>query len=140
MSASGERAALLDGNVLVALACPTHVHHAAAERWFAADSRAFATCPITQGTLIRLLLQLRAVPDAGSAITVLKLLGAHPRHRFWPDALDYLQVQWQGVLGHRQVTDAYLAALARHHGGWLATFDQGLAALHPDVAELIPCA
>lgn len=140
MSASGKRAVLLDGNVLVALACPTHVHHAATERWFAADSRAFATCPITQGTLIRLLLQLRAVPDAASAITVLSLLSKHPRHRFWPDALDYLQVQWQGVLGHRQVTDAYLAALARHHGGRLATFDQGLAALHPDIAELITSA
>ena len=140
MSASGERAVLLDGNVLVALACPTHVHHAAAERWFAADSRAFATCPITQGTLLRLLLQLHAVPDAASAVTVLGLLGKHPRHRFWPDALDYLQVQWRGVLGHRQVTDAYLSALARHHGGRLATFDQGLAALHPDVVEVIDCA
>jgi uncharacterized protein len=38
------------------------------------------------------------------------------------------------VLGHRQVTDAYLAALARHHHGKLATFDKGLAALHSDVA------
>lgn len=139
MSASHARAVLLDGNVLVALACPTHVHHAAAERWFAADPRPFATCPITQGTLLRLLLQLHAVPDAASAVTVLGLLSKHPRHRFWPDALDYLQVQWQGVLGHRQVTDAYLAALARHHDGRLATLDQGLAALHPDVAELIAC-
>ena len=33
-----------------------------------------------------------------------------------------------------QVTDAYLAALARHHGGKLVTFDSGLAALHADVA------
>ena len=137
MSAARARAVLLDGNVLVALACPTHVHHAAAEHWFAADSRPFATCPITQGTLIRLLLQLRAVPDTASAVTILGLLGKHPRHRFWPDALDYLQVQWQGVLGHRQVTDAYLVALTRHHGGRLSTFDQGLAALHPGIVELI---
>jgi predicted nucleic acid-binding protein len=35
------------------------------------------------------------------------------------------------------VTDAYLAALVRHHGGRLATFDRGLAALHADVAEAI---
>lgn len=55
--------------------------------------------PSTQGTLIRLLLQLRAVPDATSAVIVLGLLCKHPRHRFWPDALDYLQVHWQGVLG-----------------------------------------
>lgn len=39
---------------------------------------------------------------------------------------------------HRQVTDAYLAALARTHGGRLLTFDRGLAAAHADVAELIP--
>lgn len=137
MSAPRERAVLLDGNVLVALACPTHVHHAAAECWFAANTWPFATCPITQGTLIRLLLQLRAVPDAATAVAILGLLAKHPRHQFWPDTLDYLSVAWQGVLGHRQVTDAYLASLARHHRGRLATFDQGLAALHPDVAELI---
>jgi predicted nucleic acid-binding protein len=39
---------------------------------------------------------------------------------------------------HRQVTDACLAQLARHYGGRLATFDEGLAALHSDVAEPIP--
>lgn len=43
-----------------------------------------------------------------------------------------------GVIGHRQVADAYLAGLARARGGRLATFDAGLAALHPDVAELVP--
>jgi hypothetical protein len=37
-------------------------------------------------------------------------------------------------MGHRQVTDAYLAALARQQGGRLVTFDAGLAVLHPDVA------
>lgn len=42
------------------------------------------------------------------------------------------------VIGHRQVTDAYLAQLARAQGGKLATFDQGLAKLHHDVAELVP--
>jgi predicted nucleic acid-binding protein len=43
-----------------------------------------------------------------------------------------------GVIGHRQVTDAYLAQLARQHNARLATFDAGLAALHSDVADLIP--
>jgi len=58
---------------------------------------------------------------------------AHPRHRFWPDGLSYADIGWRGVLGHRQVTDAYLAALARHHGGKLVSFDRGLVALHTDV-------
>lgn len=42
------------------------------------------------------------------------------------------------VRGHAGVTDAYLAALARHHGGRLATLDRRLADLHPDVALVIP--
>lgn len=53
-----EQVHLLDGNVLVALVRPSHVHHQAAERWFAANAAPFATCPITQGTLLRLLMHL----------------------------------------------------------------------------------
>ena len=36
----------------------------------------------------------------------------------------------KSLMWHRQVTDAYLVALARHHGGRVATLDKGLAALH----------
>lgn len=129
---------LLDANVLVALADAAHVHHDAAATWFKNSRAPFATCPITQGALIRVLLRLQAVPDAASAARVLSGFAAHPRHRFWSDSLEYTALSWSGVMGHRQVTDAYLAALARHHGGKLATLDRGLAALHADVAVLIP--
>ena len=128
---------LLDGNVLVALVDRSHVHHAAAVRWFAAHPGGFATCPITQGTLIRLLLRFGAVADAAGAVAVLKQLTGHPRHTFWGDDIGYSDISWAGVLGYRQVTDSYLAGLARHHGGRLATFDRGLAALHADVADAI---
>lgn len=47
-------------------------------------------------------------------------------------------IDWVGVIGHRQVTDAHLAALARHHGGRVAILDRGFAALHDDVVDLIP--
>jgi toxin-antitoxin system PIN domain toxin len=124
---------LLDGNVLVALVNLTHVHHAAAQRWFISSSCPFATCPITQGTLLRLLLRLGEVTPE-TALEVLTRLAAHARHRFWPDALGYAEISWRGVLGHRQVTDAYLAALARHHKGKLVSFDRGLVALHTDVS------
>jgi toxin-antitoxin system PIN domain toxin len=124
---------LLDGNVLVALVSPSHVHHASAERWFAASSAPFATCPITQGTLVRLLMHVGQLP-ADAALHVSQQVVAHPRHRFWPDAIGYPDVAWRGVVGHRQVTDAYLAALARHFQGRLATFDRGLGSLHADVA------
>lgn len=123
---------LLDGNVLYALIDQAHVHHAPAQAWFAAVACEFATCPITQGTLLRLVVRLggRSIEQA---LALLHAVTAHPRHHFWPDDLAYGAVRWHGVIGHRQVTDAYLAALARHHGGKLATFDQGLMALHPDV-------
>lgn len=128
---------LLDANVLIALGDCDHVHHVPTRRWFhARDEAAFATCPITQGALIRVLLQ-RGQRSIGQALDILQGFVRHPAHQFWPDDLDYAAVRWDGVLGHRQVTDAYLAALARQHGGRLATLDRGLAALHDDVAELI---
>lgn len=128
---------LLDGNVLVALSDSAHVHHEAAVRWFMSLDAPFATCPITQSTLLRMLLQFKAVSDVASAVGFLERFTAHPGHRFWADDLPYALISWTGVFGQRQATDAYLAALARHHNGRLATFDQGLAALHADIADLL---
>lgn len=123
---------LLDGNVLYALIDEAHLHHPAAQRWFTAQQGDFATCPITQGTLLRLTMRLGG-RSTEQALEILAAVVAHPGHQFWPDALAYGPIRWHGVMGHRQVTDAYLAALARHHGGKLASFDQGLVALHADV-------
>ena len=128
---------LLDGNVLVALVTPAHVHHEAAHRWRTqAGTGSFATCPVTQGTLVRLAVQQGATTAAARA--VLSALSSHPDHDFWSDDLSYLDVDLSRVLGHRQVTDAYLAGLARVHDARLATFDAGLAGAHPDVADLVP--
>jgi uncharacterized protein len=130
---------LLDGNVLIALSDTNHVHFDRAERWFAGIGRGlFATCSITQGTILRHLLRQRIVANGREAMQVLSLFLAHPAHRFWSEQPGYEQVDWNGVLGHRQVTDAYLAALARHHSGHVSTLDEGFAALHSDVVELIP--
>jgi toxin-antitoxin system PIN domain toxin len=126
---------LLDGNVLVALAVGDHVHHHTAEAWFRSDDRAFATTPITQGTLLRLL--LREGLPSGDALAVLQGFTQHEQHRFWPDNRPFDRRTLRGVVGHRQVTDAYLVALARHRRGRVATLDRGLALLHPDVAELL---
>lgn len=127
---------LLDANVLVALVVSDHVHHDAAENWLAGSHQGFATCPITQGSLVRLL--IRKGQSARSAQDVIGALCADSRHEFWSDNVTFSDVILDGVVGHRQVTDAYLAQLARARHGRLATFDQGLAALHNDVADLIP--
>lgn len=56
----------------------------------------------------------------------------------WPAYLSYADAPLGQVRGHRQVTDAYLAALAVHHGGLLATLDEGLAAERPEATLLLP--
>jgi len=127
---------LLDANVLAALVVVDHVHHPAAESWLAGTPDRFATCPVTERALVRLL--VREGQSTGTAQAILEALAASPRHDFWADDVPYHQVHMHGVVGHRQVTDAYLAQLARRHQGRLATLDQGLAKLHDDVADLVP--
>ena len=128
-------ATLLDANVLIALVVDEHVHHAHAEAWFVASGTNFATCPITQGSLMRLL--IREGQTAEAARSVLQEFCSHPRHEFWSDNASYRDIPVAGIVGHRQVTDAYLAHLARSYSARLATFDQGLAKLQSDVADLI---
>lgn len=135
MTAEGDGVHLLDANVLIALTVVEHVHHEVSARWFMSVGR-FATCPITQGSLLRFLVREGATAvDAGR---FLDGITSDERHHFWPDELGYDRVRLGAVVGHRQVTDAYLAALAGARGGRLATLDSGLAALHHDVADLVP--
>jgi uncharacterized protein len=130
--------ALLDANVLIALVVAEHVHHDAAAEWLSASDAGFATCPITQGSLVRFLLRTGQPPAA--ARDVVSALERASGHEFWPDSVSFAVVELGGVVVHRQVTDAYLAQLARSRNGQLATLDSGLAHLHSDVAVLIPAA
>jgi toxin-antitoxin system PIN domain toxin len=128
--------ALLDSNVLIALVVAEHVHHDAAAEWLSTSDTGFATCPITQGSLVRFL--LRSGQAASTARDVVIAMGGASRHEFWPDDVPFADVELGGVVGHRQVTDAYLAQLARSRQGQLVTLDSGLAHLHSDVAVLVP--
>ena len=123
---------LLDGNVLLALAIRSSEFHEAAHHWFSTGPT-FATCPSTQGTLLRLHPRASGDPSLALAWTVLEGFVSHPLHAFWPDEVSYFDVPHGGLQGGAQVTDAYLAALARHHGGKVVTFDKAFALLHPDV-------
>jgi uncharacterized protein len=130
--------ALLDTNVLIALVVSEHVHHDAAADWLAASEQRFATCPITQGSLVRFL--VRTGQSAAAALEIVSAFEEANRHEFWPDSVSFADVDVVGVVGHRQVTDSYLAQLARSRNGQLARLDSGLAHLHSDVAILIPTA
>ncbi|MEI7715774.1 MAG: TA system VapC family ribonuclease toxin [Mycobacterium sp.] len=126
---------LLDSNVLVSLVVADHIYHDPAETWLAAAQEAFATCPITQGSLVRRSAR-HGQPAATAGVIVDSIMG-DPRHEFCPDSVSFASVQLAGVVSHRQVTATYLVQLARAHHGRLATFDRGLAQLHSDVAELV---
>ena len=125
--------ALLDVNVLIALLDAAHLHHRAATDWLAANARVgWASCPLTQNGCLRIL-SLPAYPNRQPAAVVAQRLGqavADASHAFWPDSFSLLEVgrlRWDRVLGSRQVTDAYLLALAAGNGGRLVTFDRGIS-------------
>ncbi|HUX13640.1 MAG TPA: TA system VapC family ribonuclease toxin [Spirochaetia bacterium] len=130
--------ALLDVNFLVALAWPNHVHHAAAATWFTAHSGAgWASCAITEMGFVRVSSNPAIVDEAvkpSDAIALLAQLVAVGDHQFWTSEVA-LTMEPQGfgllIVGHRQVTDAYLLALAARHNGLLVTFDQRIENLIP---------
>ena len=130
---------LLDGNVLVALRIDSHVHHHRVHRWFAMlKNDRFATCVLTQGTLLRVHMKAADDNSAVAAWQALKEVAAHPKHEWWGQPLSFLKVPHRHLQGSAQVSDAWLAELARQHNGRLATLDSGLAAMHRDVAVLLP--
>jgi hypothetical protein len=133
------KAALLDLNILTALLWPAHEHHNAAHRWFAAGADAsWATCALTQLGFVRIVSSPAFSRDALSPADATALLArnlGHRGHQFWSDdlqlpaALGGIEARLQG---HRQVTDAYLLALAHQNKGVLATFDRAAGILGGD--------
>ena len=121
--------ALLDINVLIALLDATHQHHYAAREWLVRNiGSGWASCPITQNGFARILSQptyVRPIPVA-QAIALLESATVTPHHRFWADDISILDgavADRTRIHGARQLTNAYLLALAVRHGGRLVTFD-----------------
>jgi hypothetical protein len=127
---------LLDTNLLIALLWPSHEQHALAVKWFARHrGQGWATCPITQSGFVRIVSNPAFSRDAvqpREAVQVLSANTAAKDHQFWPDEVPLATaVAFAGVrlMGHQQVTDAYLLGLAISCGGMLATLDKRIAAL-----------
>lgn len=125
---------LLDVNVLIALIDPGHVAHESAHGWFEATGQAdWATCPLTENGVIRIVGNARYPNTPGSPAAVVEIvaaLRALPGHSFWPDdfsLVDAPHVNPARILTSAQVTDTYLLALARAKGGSLASFDRRLS-------------
>lgn len=124
--------ALLDVNVLIALLDADHIHHQRASQWLARNLAAgWASCAITQNGCVRIMSQ-PGYPNALPAAQVaarLRSAAQTVHHRFIGDPLSLLDMQRFDVsqlLGHRQVTDAYLLGLAVQHDLRFVTFDGAL--------------
>ena len=132
---SVRRRALLDVNVLIALVDPKHASSARAHEWFAANPGGVATCPIVQNGVARILSQPAYSPGARfsvhEVVQVLRDFCAATDHVFWSDSVALVSAETfdeSRLMGHRQITDAYLLALAVANDGVLVTFDSAIAA------------
>ena len=125
---------LLDVNVLIALLDPAHINHNLAHRWFAkVREQQWATCPITENAVIRILsnpgypsidwMPNQVMDHLDGFLT--KELG----HIFWGDTVslqDNSLFDRRMIRGHKQLTDIYLLGLAVKRAGKLTTFDRSI--------------
>ena len=125
---------LLDVNVLVALLDEAHIHHAAAQNLIAQPKLKIATCALTENGVLRVL-NLPAYSTYGPAgfdavRLQLSRLCEDIDHEFWLCNItlkDKSKIDWSRVMGHNQITDIYLLALAVENHGALATLDHRVA-------------
>lgn len=125
--------ALLDVNVLLALLDQDHIDHTRARQWLEAEiDHGWASCAITENGFVRILSQPK-YPNAASipeAMTLLERATGTAHHDFWTcsvSLLDDTVIDRTRLHGHRQLTDAYLLALATAEGGRFVTFDTAIS-------------
>jgi uncharacterized protein len=125
--------ALLDVNVWIALLDDAHVFSERVNAWLRAEEAPIATCPIVENGVIRIMSSLaysrevRLAP--GEVAAHLSKACAQLDHESWPDALslrDGERFDFSRLHGHRQITDAYLLALAVGRKGCLVTLDSAV--------------
>lgn len=130
---------LLDVNVLLALVWPNHQFHERAARWYEQSGRkGWSSCAVTQLGFVRLSSNPAFTVEAKTpveATLMLEQLTRHKGHRYLsdtpPPSADPFRSLAARILGHAQVTGAYLLSVALHHGVPLATFDTRIKAFTP---------
>ncbi len=127
---------LLDANALIALGWPTHEHHSRMMSWFRQHARGgWASTAFTQSAFVRIISQPAFSGRSIAVGEVAELLlrnTAHAKHRLVALDFGFADV-WAactgGILGHRQITDAWLLTSAIRSGMKLLTFDKGIGQL-----------
>jgi predicted nucleic acid-binding protein len=125
---------LLDSSTLIAYLDTEHGHYQRVATWL--PGKQALVCPIVEGSWVRY--RVRDLFTASSAAKSIQSNYDSGFFTFLPDSLTYAKADLSHVRGHKQVTDAYLVALAKSGGMKLATLDAPLAAAYPDDVELIP--
>jgi uncharacterized protein len=125
--------ALLDVNVWIALFDDAHLFSRQANEFIGHSGTRIATCPLVENGVVRVL----NAPRYGKYGTVgisrvrdqLRAACTALDHEFWADDIslrDDARFDLARVLGHNQISDLYLLALAVQHKGRLVTFDQAV--------------
>jgi toxin-antitoxin system PIN domain toxin len=123
--------ALMDVNVIIALLDPDHAFHERAHHWWAANARhGWASCPLTENGVVRIMSNPNYSPQArftpGDLVGRLIQFAEKTNHEFWPDDVSLRDEDifaTERIHSSRQLTDLYLLALAVKHHGRLVTFD-----------------
>ena len=125
---------LLDVNVLIAILDSVHTHHQIAKKWFDAPGLEWALCPFSEAGVLRYLTRPR--PGTGrpllsmeDAMELLARLADAPGYHY-----ELIPGDWRTltkpfarqILGHKQVTDAWLMGTALQAGLTLVTFDRAM--------------
>ena len=124
---------LLDVNVLIALAEPGHKHYRTAIGGSTPSGKDnWGLCPFTEAGFVRVTTNPAYRPGPRTleqAVEILQLIKGFPGYWYWE-----IDESWatltagfaSRIVGHQQVTDAYLLGLAIKENGVLVTFDRGL--------------
>jgi toxin-antitoxin system PIN domain toxin len=126
--------ALLDVNIVIALLDPDHAFHERSHVWWAENmKRGWASCPLTENGIVRIMSNPNYSPKArfspADLIGSLREFSAQTDHEFWPDEISLRDEKIflaDRIHSSRQLTDLYLLALAVERGGRLVTFDRGI--------------
>lgn len=121
--------ALLDVNVLISLLDPDHVHHDRSLDWMEQNQDSgWATCPITVLGCLRIMgnPKYSGRQPISQLASLLRAMTFSEHHVFWADKfspIDQDVFDWERLIGHQQLTDLYLLALAAANGGRLVSLD-----------------
>ncbi len=125
---------LLDVNVWVALLAAEHVHHETARSFMADPDLRLAVCPTVENGVLRILNTptfLGASPtNFQGARQAMQYVYSKRDTLWWPDDVTLVgsdTVVWKHVLGHRQIPDCYLLAMAVAHDASFTTLDQRIS-------------